>query len=169
MALHLESTAVMRYVAALGLLLAMGVTGPACSAVGPVGPSAKTGTTDVAKELAFCADETNRYRAGIGLPPLQRSSALEEFAEKAAEHDAQARVAHQLFALTNGGNVSRAETEVLWWKSFDVRSVVERGLSQMWRQGPGGEHRDIMAGTYTHIGCGFYIDRGEVTVTQDFR
>jgi len=152
--------------AALGLL---GLAGASCSQM--TSPSAPTpgGTANFAAELAFCVDQTNRYRASVGRAPLARSQALEEFATKAAEHDANARVAHQHFALTNGGGVSRAETEILWWKGVAAPDVVERGLAQMWRVGPSGEHYDIMSGAFTEIGCGIYESGGEITIAQDFR
>lgn len=111
----------------------------------------------------------NRYRASVGLRPLARSSALETFAAQAAEHDAQVRTAHAFFTRTNGAGVAKAETQVLWWKGFAVRDVVERGLAQMWRAGPGGSHYDIIAGSFTEVGCGIYISQGEVTISQDFR
>jgi hypothetical protein len=123
----------------------------------------------MAGEVAICADETNRYRASVGLRPLNRSAALENFAARAAEHDAVAHVAHEHFALTNGAGVSKAETEVLWWQGFTVRAVVQRGLAQMWQVGPGGDHYDIMTGAYSEIGCGISVNGSEVTVAQDFR
>jgi hypothetical protein len=111
----------------------------------------------------------NRYRATIGLRPLTRSSALEDFAAQAAEHDAQVRTPHAFFTRTNGAGVARAETQVLWWKGFAVRDVVRQGLAQMWRVGPGGSHYDIIAGNFSEVGCGVYIADGEVTISQDFR
>jgi hypothetical protein len=50
-----------------------------------------------------------------------------------------------------------------------ARTVIQRGLAQMWQVGPGGEHYDIMAGTFSEIGCGIAVNGAEVTVTQDFR
>ena len=117
----------------------------------------------------MCADETNRYRASVGLRPLLRSAVLEDFAANAATHDGLAHVAHDHFAVTNGAGVARAETEILWWRGFSVRAVIQRGLAQMWQVGPGGEHYDIMAGPFSEIGCGIAINGSEVTVTQDFR
>ena len=119
--------------------------------------------------LALCADETNRYRGSIGLAPLARSAALEQFAMRAAAHDGAAHAPHAHFAATNGAGVAAAETEVLWWQGFTLPAVIKRGLSVMWEVGPGGEHYDIMAGPFTEIGCGISINNGEITVTQDFR
>jgi cysteine-rich secretory family protein len=163
-------------------LVAAALLGPACAATGsPLGPSTDTSASAelnaappvmspaTSPEVALCADETNRYRVSVGLRPLVRSAALEDFASHAASHDGVAHVAHNFFAGNNGAGVSRAETEILWWRGFSVQSVIQRGLAQMWQVGPGGEHYDIMAGSYSEIGCGVAINGSEVTVTQDFR
>jgi uncharacterized protein YkwD len=163
-------------------LRAAAMMGPACAATGsPLSPSndsnvadapgaaASITTSTVSSDLEMCAQETNRYRESIGLGPLVRSAALEDFAGRAATEDALAHVAHVHFAETNGGGVSRAETEILWWRGFAVRAVIQRGLQQMWQVGPGGDHYDIMAGAFSEIGCGIAINGSEVTVTQDFR
>jgi uncharacterized protein YkwD len=163
-------------------LVAAALLGPACAATGsPLGPSTDSNTSadanaatsvmssSTAAELALCADETNRYRASVGLRPLVRSAALEDFASRAASVDGAAHIAHNHFAMTNGAGVSRAETEILWWRGFSVRAVIQRGLAQMWQVGPGGEHYDIIAGSFSEIGCGIAVNGSEVTVTQDFR
>ncbi|MEQ1910835.1 MAG: CAP domain-containing protein [Vicinamibacterales bacterium] len=170
----------MRRSLALSLLGLVGILSGSCSsmATSPTGPSATQsaipgattdGATGTTTELAFCADEINRYRVSVGLPPLARSQPLEAFASAAAEKDAGVRIAHQHFRDTNGGGVSHAETEILWWKGQPVRDVVQKGLAQMWRVGPGGEHYDIITGPYTQVGCGLFISNNEVTVAQDFR
>jgi uncharacterized protein YkwD len=161
-------------------LMASAILGPACAATGsPLGPSTDNAAAETAggsiissssaADLALCADETNRYRASVGLRPLVRAADLEEFAAHAATRDGVVHVAHAHFAETNGAGVSRAETEILWWRGFNVRSVIQRGLAQMWQVGPGGEHYDIMAGAFGEIGCGIAVNGSEVTVTQDFR
>ena len=147
-------------------LVAAALLGPACAATGsPLGPSTDSNasadpsaaisvmSSSTAADLAMCADETNRYRASIGLGPLVRSAMLEDFATRAAAVDGVAHIAHNHFAATNGAGVSSAETEILWWRGFNVRTVIQRGLAQMWQVGPGGEHYDIMAGTFSEIGC----------------
>jgi hypothetical protein len=164
------------------------VTGAACQAVGvgvialaaacavsPTDPGESDGSivgSDAAAfqtELVFCADQVNSYRRSVGLQSLVRSPPLELYAASAAEVDGAAHLPHVYFAATNGGGVSRAETEILWWRGFSVHAAVRDGLAQMWRVGPGGEHYDIMAGPYTEIGCGIFVSGGEVTVAQDFR
>lgn len=120
-------------------------------------------------ELRLCVDEINRYRATVGRPLLQRSAALDAFAAAAAERDGTVHSAHDHFRRTNGGDTASAETEILWWHGFAVKDVIQQGLAQMWRVGPGGEHYDILSGPYTEVGCGVFVNGAEVTVTQDFR
>src|SRR5262245_55615185 len=87
----------------------LGLAGSACSQMRSPTGATPTGTpawsANVESALAFCADQTNRYRASIGRPPLVRSEALENFAAQAAEHDAGVRTAHQHFTNTNGAGV----------------------------------------------------------------
>jgi uncharacterized protein YkwD len=164
-------------------LVAAAILGPACAATGsPLSPSANTNasadpaaatpsvmTSSAAADLAYCAEITNRYRASVGLRPLVRSAALEDFAAQAASIDGVAHMAHTHFEATNGNGISSAETEILWWRGFSVQAVIQRGLAQMWDVGPGGEHYDIMVGAFSEIGCGIAVNGSEVTVTQDFR
>jgi hypothetical protein len=156
--------------------LALGVacvSGAACAG-SPAAPTEDQGSLSLspailAPELAFCADEINRYRRTVGLLPLARSQDLEAFAAFAAEADGIVHLPHAYFHATDGAGVSRAETEILWWRGFSIRNVIREGLAQMWQVGPGGEHYDIIAGDYVEIGCGIFSLGGEVTVTQDFR
>ena len=148
-----------------------------CEMAAPLAPTAPTGgapglETDppaFSAELSFCADEINRYRAGVGLRPLVRSMALQAFATAAAQNDGAAYVAHQFFRSRNGGGVASAETEILWWRGFSVSAVIQKGLAQMWQVGPRGEHYEIMTGPYSEVGCGVFVNGPEVTVTQNFR
>lgn len=132
----------------------------------PAAPSAVDGA-NLNANLQFCSDEINRLRALVGQPALTRSSSLENFASSAAQHDASAGVPHLFFRSTNGGGVSRAETELLLWKNYHVRDVIKRGLAQMWSSA--GEHYDVLVGPYTEVGCGLFINGSEVSVAQDFR
>ena len=111
----------------------------------------------------------NRYRASVGRPPLTRSADLESYAARAAEDDGRSHQAHKFFSSTNGGGMVEAENEILWWRGFGVRSVIQQGLQQMWVSGPRGEHYDIMIGDFSQIGCGIFVNGSEVTVAQDFR
>ncbi len=132
----------------------------------PVSPDPVTGTS---ADLIFCAEEVNRYRASVGLPTLTRSAALEAFATRAAEIDGRVHIAHHHFSETNGGGAATAETAILWWTGFAVRSVIEQGIAQMWSAGPTGKHYVVLSGPFTQIGCGVFVNGTEVTVVQDFR
>jgi hypothetical protein len=144
----------------------MGAIG-ACALPSPA-PSA-VDTTSLPANLQFCTDEINRYRASVGRPPLTRSASLESFASQAVQHDATAGVPHLFFSTNNGGGVSMAETELLRWRNYAVRDVIRKGLAEMWAAGPSGEHYDILAGPYSEVGCGFFVNGSEVSSAQDFR
>jgi hypothetical protein len=58
------------------------------------------------------------------------------------------------------------------WKVSDydsIQTVVRKGLTMMWEDGPGGHHYVNMRGKYREMGCGIADLNGEVTVSQDFR
>jgi cysteine-rich secretory family protein len=158
----------LRPVPRLAVVAAVTVVVCACQRASLTGPSAG-GSTVAPDDLSFCADEVNRYRASIGESPLSRSGDLEAFAAQAAQNDGLAHQAHHFFAMTAGAGMSAAENEILWWRGFAVRNVIQQGLKQMWQAGPAGEHYDIMVGAYSQIGCGVFINGAEVTVAQDFR
>jgi hypothetical protein len=143
-----------------------GRAGPSPSS--PSSPSVAT-ALNLSANLSYCADEINRYRASVGRAPLARSADLEAFAAAAAQSDGLAHQAHQFFATTNGGGLSKAENEILWWEGLAIRGVIQQGLKQMWEIGPAGEHYDIMTGAFSQIGCGIFVNGSEVTVAQDFR
>jgi hypothetical protein len=153
--------------AALGLL-AVGCTATS-TAPSPAGTTAAASSANLDASVSFCAEEINRYRATIGLGPLDRAADLDTFAAQAAEHDGRAGVPHQYFRLTNGGGISRAENQLLLWKGYGVNDVIRQGLAQMWAEGPGGSHFQIMAGKYAQVGCGIFKNGNEVNVSQDFR
>ncbi len=157
----------------LAAIAALSAVTVACAAA-PTAPSAAGTTTAAASanvdaSVSFCTEEINRYRATIGLGPLDRAADLDAFAAQAAEHDGRAGVPHQYFRLTNGGGISRAENQLLLWKGYAVNDVIRQGLAQMWAEGPGGSHYQIMAGKYAQVGCGIFKNGNEVNVSQDFR
>jgi Cysteine-rich secretory protein family len=123
-------------------------------------------------ELQFCVDQTNQYRATVGLPALKRSEALEAYAATSARVDAKSRVPHRYFEKTDGGGIAMAETLIPWWplsRYGSIREIVRRGLAGMWAEGRGGGHYDIIVGKYAELGCGIYSDGKNVTVVQAFR
>jgi uncharacterized protein YkwD len=123
-----------------------------------------------ALEKAFCVDETNRYRAMVGKPPITRSDALEAYADVGAQQDGTTGNAHGHFSATNGGGISFAENEIPRWPggAGDVRQVITEGLALMWSEGPGGGHYENMIGNHAKLGCGVYVGGGAITVVQDF-
>lgn len=124
-------------------------------------------------ELQRCVELVNQYRATVHRSPLARSGKLEAFAAKAAANDGRAHVGHQYFRRTNGGGVSHAENAIPWWPlaSIDggVRGALEQGLQMMWDEGPSGGHYRNMVGRHSEIGCGIFVNGGEVTIVQEFR
>ena len=124
------------------------------------------------EELQRCVELVNQYRATIKHPPLQRSAALEAFAAKAAANDGRAHVGHQYFRRTKGGGVSFAENSIPWWPMASVggvRGALEQGLQMMWDEGPSGGHYRNMVARRSEIGCGIFVNGGEVTIVQEFR
>jgi uncharacterized protein YkwD len=150
--------------AARALLLVSGVLTAACS-------SMVSSPTPVATDAdqAYCVDEINRLRGTVGLQPLHRAGDLESYATAAAANDTKARVAHQYFYNTNGAGVARGETQILWWSGYPVQTVIRQGLAEMWKQGAGGTHYQILTGGYGEVGCGVFVNGPEVSVGQAFR
>lgn len=176
---------------AIAALLAMSV---ACSKSSPTEPTGgggasttSTATTTTAlptiqngtnhpAEIAMCAEFNNAYRSTVGARPLARSSRLEQFAAQAAESDGRSHVGHGHFRATNGGGISLAENMLPWWPLSVYRSieqVLRTGIAAMWNEGPGGSvrnHHDNMRDTrWSEIGCGIFVNNGEVTVAVEFR
>ena len=157
----------------LTAVAAMCMVAMACAAASTAPSAAGTTTaassSNVDASVSFCAEEINRYRATIGLTPLERAADLDSFAALAAEHDGRAGVPHQYFRMTNGGGLAKAENQLLLWKGYAVNEVIRQGLAQMWAEGSGGSHYQIMAGKYGQVGCGIFKNGNEVNVSQDFR
>jgi uncharacterized protein YkwD len=127
------------------------------------------------EDLAFCVDETNRYRARQGRPSLSRSAALEAYAATGARYDTAARTPHRHFDDTRGGKLAWAENECLsfhgwslWWGGGSVRGTVIRCLRTFYDEGPSGGHHENMMGEYRTLGCAVLVTRGGVTIVQDF-
>ena len=122
-------------------------------------------------EIAFCAEEINRYRAMREAAPLERSAALEEYAATGAAINHESGEPHKYFADTGGGGIALAENEIPRWSVSQfgsVENVIRQGLALMFDEGPGGPHHDNMVGPYGTVGCGIHLDGDLVTVVQDF-
>lgn len=134
-----------------------------------VGPGV---TSPYSSDLDYCVAHTNEYRASIGRRALVRSEALEAYAAAAAPSDGAARAVHRYFRKTNGGGVAFAENQIPWWPLppyGSVREIIRHGLAMMWAEGRGGGHYENIAGRYTQVGCGLFIESDRVTVVQAFR
>jgi len=160
---------VIRVPATTGALLLTMACAAAPTAPTAAGTATSSGSANFASNLSYCTDEINRYRVSTGLAPLERSDALDGFAAQAAEHDAQSRVPHQFFRMTNGGGIAMAENQLLFWRGYTVPQVIKQGVAQMWAEGPNGSHYQIMTGKYAQVGCGIYTNGNEVTISQEFR
>lgn len=165
-----------RIVKPIAALLLLGALS-ACTAntTSPVAPTTPLPPADSATtaDLVFCVSETNRYRAMVGRPALQRSVVIELYAANAARNDGTTHTAHGHSNLTNGGNgLVTAENEIAWLPfgaGSTVQAVMRTGLANFWSEGPGGAHYQNMAGAFSDLGCGVYIGNGEITIVQDFR
>ena len=156
----------------LGVLVIATTLISGCVIVQPDGSIGLTNASALANlpaETNFCVDEINRYRATVNLPGLTRSIDLESYAAESARVDGLAHQPHQHFSETNGGGIALAENELLTWPNGDIHGVIQRGLGVMWTTGPSGTHYKIMAGAYTQVGCGIFVNDHDVTVAQDFR
>ena len=124
------------------------------------------------RELQYCVDRTNTYRASVKLRALVRSAALERYADAAAHNDGKAHKPHQYFKKTHGGGIALAENAIPWWSlsaQGSVQTIVEQGLAMMWAEGKGGGHYRNLTGRYTTVGCGVFVNGDEVTVVQAMR
>jgi uncharacterized protein YkwD len=152
-------------------IVALGCRGPLNS---PTAPSSTgdPGSPAFSAEAGLCVEQTNVYRATLGLRPLQRSEVLETYATAAARNDGLAHVAHQYARQTNLGNgTSRAENALLWWSLRyygSVQRIIKLGLADMWKQGNDGAHYRNLVGNYSQLGCGVFVNGDEVTVVQAF-
>jgi uncharacterized protein YkwD len=124
------------------------------------------------RELQYCVDRTNGYRASVKLKALVRSAALERYADAAARNDGKAHKPHQYFKKTHGGGIAFAENAIPWWSLSaigSVQTIVDKGLAMMWAEGKGGAHYRNLTGRYGSVGCGVFVNGDEVTVVQAMR
>ncbi len=129
-------------------------------------------TQATAADLAFCVQETNRYRAQAGKALLNRSATLENYAAIGAQVDATAKIAHTHFASTNGGGVARAENEMLAAAVSifgTIQEAMRQSIARFYAEGPSGGHYQNLEGPYTQVGCGVFVGSGLITFVQDFR
>lgn len=123
----------------------------------------------------FCVDETNRYRAMNGKPPVAHSPQLETYANTGAMIDFNGSP-HQHFSSTQGGGIAFAENECPRWNlsqtGGDMKALVAACIAAFYSEGPGTGsahgHYNNMMGNYGTLGCGIYQSGNQVTIVQDF-
>ena len=108
----------------------------------------------------------------VGVPAVTRSAAVEAYAAVAAEYDGRNHIGHG-YTQQNLRGVAYAENEVPWWplsRFVTVQAVMREGWADMWAEGPGGGHYENMRSThFSQVGCGVFINSGEITIVQHFR
>jgi uncharacterized protein YkwD len=120
--------------------------------------------------LAFCVQETNRYRAMVGKAALSESTSVEAFAAAAAQSDTRTGIPHGYFHSNDPG--FGGENEAPDWSLTQFGSehnVMTQAIAAFWSEGPGGGHFENIVGPYSQLGCGIYQTGSDLTLVQDFR
>ena len=122
-----------------------------------------------AADLAFCASETNRYRASVGVGALAQAADLDAFALAAARSDHASGVGHDYFQA-NAIGLAAENMALRWPFGGNVRSLITAALAAFWAEGPGGAHHENMRDPrWRRVGCGIYIEGSQATLAQEFR
>jgi len=132
--------------------------------------SATTPSPQADPNLAFCVQETNRYRAMVGRPALVESTSIEAFAAAAAQADTQSGVPHGYYRSHDPGFGAENEAPN-WYLPYygSAHNLIAQAIAAFWSEGPGGGHYENIVGPYSQLGCGFYQNGTDLTVVQDFR
>ncbi len=147
---------------------------------GSPSPAPDAQTADNA-DLQFCIDETNRYRAMDGKPPIARSTRIEQYAAVGAALDTQQQRAHGHFGDTSGGNgIAFAENACPSWFGWSlgtganpVQDAIGECLKAFYDEGAGmgdahGHYNNLMSDNAA-VGCGLYVsNETDITIIQDF-
>jgi hypothetical protein len=125
----------------------------------------------------FCVTESNKYRAGGGVPAVTRSTQLETYADMGAQVDYNGSP-HQHFSSTSGGGIAFAENECPHWDlSFgggDEKALIAACIKAFFDEGPGsdfgthGHYINLMNAQYRTLGCGIFKNGSDYTILQDF-
>jgi hypothetical protein len=120
-------------------------------------PGASTSTPGAADPLEAarerCVAEINRYRASIGVAPLQRWRGAEACTDEQARLDGISKQAHGAF----GKCQEWEQCECPGWDG-PPGEMIGDCLKMMWDEGPGGGHHDSMASKDNHfVSCGFHV------------
>ena len=114
-----------------------------------------------------CVDAINGYRAKVSAPAVTRDVSKEACGDGQGKADAAIFRAHGAFGQCN----EAAQCECPGYPS-PIADSLSTCLQQMFDEGPGGGHYDIMTSrNYHSVSCGFFRVEGtdEVWMTMDYR
>lgn len=134
---------------------------PRAAPASPTSPTSNDGSV-----AQLCVDEINRYRATLGLRPLERAPDREGCADGQIRDDAESGKWHGSF-----GKCGEAMQNECMQSPGPKNEFIKGCLHGMWNEGPGGGHYENMksAGA-TKVWCGFYTKpNGDLWSVQDFR
>jgi hypothetical protein len=99
----------------------------------------------------LCVDEINRYRATLGLRPLQRDPAREGCADGQIRDDAESGRWHG-----SSGRCGESLQNECMESPNDEARMIKNCLRGMWAEGPGGGHYEAMKNeSMTRVWLGF--------------
>lgn len=142
---------------AIALMVALCAT---CSVVGANVASAQ----DLSQ---VCVDHINGLRGSVGLAPLARNWQQEACVVGEAQRDGEANQAHATF----GSCGENGQCECPAWNGDPAtfQDSIVQCLNQMWAEGPGGGHFDIMTNpNYQSVACAYAVVNGGLWVTQSY-
>ncbi len=122
--------------------------------------SVDSGTSDPwDSQRDTCVSIINQYRAQVGAPALVRARDMEACADAQAEADAVHNQPHWAYFNNSPScildNVTDRQNECPNYP--DPPSGLQQCFAQMYAEGPGGGHYDVMLDpSYTRVACGFY-------------
>jgi hypothetical protein len=159
------TSAPVRYVPAIGHVHRRAIPHAPAPAPVPRAPGTAPPAPD-ASVAQLCVDEINRYRATLGLGPLERASDREACANGQVAADASSGHWHGRFGAC--GDAAQNECNASPTPAADM---IKGCLHGMWSEGPGGGHYENMkSASATKVWCGFYTTpNGDVWSVQDFR
>lgn len=141
------------------------VRAPSAPASGPAPASAAAADPSLDRARDLCVSEINKYRATLGLPPVQRWHATEVCTDDEARRDGISQTAHGAF----GSCQEWEQCECPGWDGPPDTLIVDC-LRAMWDEGPGGGHHDAMANPENHfVSCGFHAAAdGSIWAIQNY-
>ncbi len=133
------------------------------SAANPAPASPGDASLDRARDR--CVAEINRFRASIGVAPVQRWRSTEACTDDEARRDGVSQQAHGAFGTCQEWE----QCECPGWDG-PAETLVVSCLQAMWDEGPGGGHHDAMANPENRfVSCGFHdAADGSVWAIQNY-